>query len=82
MNKLLYQHINNHIMAYKSITGEMPNAILLPAWIYEELEKEYEKSKLRYIIDAGEKQLFGLDIIVTEEKEIRPLRIVKVKGKK
>ena len=64
-------------MAYKSKTGVMPNAILMPFWIYYELEKDCEKNGLRYILDNGEKQIYGLDIIVTDEKTIQPIKLVK-----
>ena len=79
MNRLLYQHINNHIMAYKSKTGAMPNAILLPYTLYEDLINDFKKMGLEYKTDcAGDGTIYGLEIIVTEEKVIRPIRRVRM----
>lgn len=78
MNILLYRHINNHIMAYKSNTGVMPNAILIPYVLYEEMINNFETMGLEYKTNcAGDGTVFGLEIIVTEDKEIKPIRRVK-----
>lgn len=77
MDDFLYRHINYTIMAYKSKKGYMPNAILLPKFIFNELKKDCEKIGLRYMIDDG-CQVFGLDIIVTlDSNEIIPIKILK-----
>lgn len=79
MSNFLYRHIDYHIMEYKSKTGDMPNAILLPYFIFEELKRDYEKNNLKYITDCtGDNKIFGLDIIVTlDSNEIKPMKIFK-----
>lgn len=81
MNNYIYRQIDYTIMAYKSNNGYMPNAILLPEFIFEELKKDCEKVGLRYITECtGDNQVFGLDIIVTlDSNEIKPIKILKRK---
>lgn len=79
MNNFIYRHIDNHIMAYKSKIGEMPNAIILPYFIFEELKKDIERKHLKYITEcAGDNKIISLDIIVTLDRiEIQPIRVLK-----
>jgi len=77
----IYRQIDYTIMAYKSNKGYMPNAILLPEFIFEELKRDCEKKGLRYITECtGDNQVFGLDIIVTlDSNKIKPIKILKHK---
>ncbi len=79
MNSFLYRNIDYHIMAYKSRTGEIPNAILLPFFIFEELTKDVERKCLKYMTKCvGDDRVYSFDIIVTmDSKEIQPIRILK-----
>lgn len=79
MSDFIYRQIDYTIMAYKSDKGYMPNAILLPKIVFEELKRDCEKKSLRYITECtGDNQVFGLDIIVTlDSNEIKPVKILK-----
>ena len=43
----IYRQIDYTIMAYKSNKGYMPNAILLPEFIFEELKRDCEKKRIK-----------------------------------
>lgn len=78
MNRILYQHINNCIMAYKSKTGNMPNMLLIPEEFYELFENDSEKKHLRFVADCtGDGKVHGLDIMVVDAKGIQPIRVLK-----
>lgn len=81
MNSLMYENVKNLIKEYENKYKVRPNAILLPYFIYDKLNEDYEKEFTRYGVEHnGEYKMFGLDMIPTlDSTDIVPLRIYKEK---
>lgn len=74
MNNFLRRTIEYHIMAYKSKNGYMPNTILVPYNIYEEIQTDCEM----YVTDFnGSEKRCGFNLMVDlDGKRIKPLRLL------